>query len=146
MHFLFFCSFFFFSLIHFPGTDLLLIPLLLFSVVIWRSRKMLQLGAIVDVEEVSKIHSVVDELRTAKLNLEKELSYLNKEKDESVSRVFSLLTEKYELTTECDSLSDNVKRLQAEVSDLKASTDAVKAELIEKENSWIAEKTTLVAK
>lgn len=108
--------------------------------------KILSLKEVVDVGEVSKLRDEVFVLKSSKLELEKAADKLTEDNNASADRIFSLLTEKSELISECDALGVSVKDLKTENGGLEAALGALKDELAAKEESWIAEKADLVAK
>lgn len=108
--------------------------------------KLLTLNEVVDVGEVSRLHDEVSVLKSSKLELEKVADNLTKENNTSADRIFSFLTEKSELISECDALGVIVKDLMVENCGLKAALGASKDELTKKDESLVAEKAELVAK
>lgn len=106
--------------------------------------KFLAFGEVVDVGEVSRLRSEVGVLRASKLELEKTFENLIKENNASADRIFSLLTEKSDLISECDFLGVKVKEQEVEVCELKIAFKACKKDLVEKKSSWDAEKDGMV--
>ncbi|XP_074368088.1 uncharacterized protein LOC141708380 isoform X1 [Apium graveolens] len=94
---------------------------------------------VADPDDVSDpMHIAVREeirfLRYENLDLEKKSDALTKDNNASADRVFSLLTEKSELITECGSLSVKVADLENEVRGLEAALSASKDGLVEKKS------------
>lgn len=108
--------------------------------------KLLKLEDAVDMLEVKKLRGEVVELRKVNKDLEETSRGLVNDNNVAADRLFAALTEKSSLITECDALSSQVKNLQ---SDNQALKDAVKTSeecLANKMDSWMDERTTLMAK
>lgn len=79
----------------------------------------MNLGDVVDVEEVSGLRRELSELRTEKTDFEKRISTLVDQKRESGEKIVTLLAENSKMVSECDSLGADVKNLQSELAEVK---------------------------
>lgn len=86
-------------------------------------------GEVVDAGEVAKLRDKVVFFRSSKLEHEKTSEDLTKENNASADRIFSLLTEKSKLISECDSLGTSVKELKIEKRRLYAALNAYKEDI-----------------
>lgn len=77
---------------------------------------MLLLGDVVDMVEVTRLRGEVSELRSVKLELEKNPASLAEENKASADKFFWLLYENSGFVSESDSLSVAVKTLQGDLS------------------------------
>lgn len=108
--------------------------------------KLLKLGEVIDVDEVARLRREVLELKSVKLELEKNSATLLEENKVSSDKVFGLLAENSGLVSECNSLTATVKTLQGELSSTKDSFEVAKAHFASKEQSLESEKQELLVK
>lgn len=108
--------------------------------------KLLRLDEVFGVNEVKKLRDEVCDLKEANFELKNSSKELVRGKDSSDQKVLSLLAEKSELISECDSLGASLKDLKSEISALKTAAEVSKGEYEKKESVWVAEKADLVSK
>lgn len=108
--------------------------------------KLLRLGEVVDMAEVSRLRSEVVELKSAKSKLERDSDILVEENKASADKIFGLLSENSGLVSECDSLSATVKTLQGDLSSLNEAFEVAKGEFSVKELTLTGEKQELTVK
>ncbi|KAL8108654.1 hypothetical protein AgCh_024929 [Apium graveolens] len=85
--------------------------------------RVMKLGDVPDLDKVSRLQGKVNELKSAKSEMEKSLEELTKKNDSSASQIFALLTEKLELLVECRSLEAGLRDDKFEVEGLNATLD-----------------------
>lgn len=108
--------------------------------------RLMKLDDVVDPSEVKILRDEVKHLKEKNKKLERSSDDLAKDNKVSADKLFAALTEKSELITECDGLSEQVKYLKINIQELNEVVAASEKNLAKGEETWVAEKADLVGK